>query len=939
MANEKHLNKLPPKSYKVAPGSPVGGMVFVMDKPCGIEEGMVGISMDSEPYRNFIRENLKNEPFNKKIASRLNATNTPTPSNSDELIDWILKDSQISKKGFFNPTYKENGLSGMFFDEYKKKLEIKDDEKFYKQIAILTGKGNKVYMVKQDGPMVLGGSGPTIPRIKMTTTYKKNKKKYGGFIANTIALGQRAYYIIQNRPKEVNQDAIVETLSTKLAGAYGMNAQEIDTIEGTYKNGEPKVCTVVTWNNGVNDLSGHLLGGDQFYSGNVCISSDTTQNIRYETDGSLIYKVNEEYQKLLSDGSTMPSSAEEYNSAIFVPVKVADDNETIIKATIQNNEISFSKTLAGGTEQPATADEYNKAHAVSDHNIHGMGESLITMLSLGDRDGIGKKGQNKAIMPILDDDKKPTGEFEFFGIDFGKAYNGENKLLPSLSDNFYVDTFDTAGANTCFPNYAMLYDNPLTEKMKGVYLLAAQTGKLTDPLLSEIANEYKKEFKDPVFANKLKEAAKEDNQNPHLKIIDKEIDRVRDLSEKGSKKEQKQYQDVLAKLEGIKVIMQDNDSKILAVFEERKNLLPTQIHLLDNMEKLTAKSATNDSNGVRLNHIKVENTDRVPWQLNKEGETFTLSCKDTTNLTAKSNQLLAQFLSDTNSPEMERNGDVIQIKGLTLDQVTNLSTKLSEEEVAQIREIPLRKDEHRQAFNQNMKIGKIVAQQKTPEVKHEHKTVSQVSKSPGLILSEHRAPNHALDEQLKQKYKQLTTSFGESKTVISEQKRHVVLQEPGMTLNELKAKLNQPEMKNSLGIIHVCERKLAPFKNNPGLEIEFEIKDNDNQKQTFKGYAEEIHFSQKSNVPRVEFSIDKGMNAALETQAIQQMCALAIASAKPNTEFNLSDTPEDKREIVQKALENAIEQCITENIFKEGEEPKIIEHEAPTHRINPISGG
>jgi len=933
---ERHLQKLPKKSYAVAPGTPVGGMVFVMDKPCGIEEGMVGISMDSIPYRKFIANNINY--FNSEIKQRLDATKTVPYPIGEQLIDWILKDSQMSQNGYFSPSYKENGLSGMFFEEYKKSLSINNEEKFYKQIAKLTNAGNEVYMVKQDGPMVLGGSGPTITRIQMTTTFQKNKKKYGRLIANAIALGQRAYYIMQNRPKEVNQDAIIEALSTKLASAYGMLAQHIDIIEGTYENGSPKICTIVTWNNGCNDLSGHLLGGEQYYTGNVCISSDTTQDIRYELDGSLVYKIEHDnelqYYKLQTNGNTVSSSPEEYENAIFVPIKVANDNKTIIKVTIEQGNISFSKILPDGTKQPATAEEYHKANAVSDHNIHGLGESLITILSLGDRDGIGKKGQNKAIMPILGGDGKPTGEYDFFGIDFGKAYNGANKLLPTLRDNFYVDTFDNADANTCFSNYAMLYDNPLTEKMKGVYLLAAQQGKLTSDQIKSISEEYQKEDSNDPFSNKLINAAKQENQSPHLTIINNEIARVKKLTITGSKKEKKQYQSVLMKLKDIRKIIKDNDQKILSVFDKRMKLSPTQIRLLDNIEKLTAKNAATLSHGVRLNHIRVNNVDRVPWQLelNKDG-TFDLYCENTENLTQASKKRLEDFLIDS---QLVSHYDAQQIKisSLKAKQVTALAENLSEEKVASIRDLSLRTHEHRIAFNLKMGIGKPMT---LPENKQNSEPTDnfETIKNTSLLLS----PKHSPEGMPKDKQKRVTTKLSESTSFIPEKKRHTALEEHKITIKDLRTKLNQADVKQSLGIVHIYDRQLTHSNTKPRLEIEFEIKSNKNKAQVFKGYAKDISLDQKGDTPEIEYSIDDNMETTLERQAIQHMCELAVATAKPNTEFNLTDIPEDKRKIVQRGLQSAIKKYIAQNKFKEGEEPKITQNESSTHRINPMSGG
>jgi hypothetical protein len=52
------------------------------------------------------------------------------------------------------------------------------------------------------------------------------------------------------------------------------------------------------------------------------------------------------------------------------------------------------------------------------------------MLSTGDRDGMGKKGQNKAITPL--DPPVDNQIYQFYGIDYGKAYVADNPVIKSL---------------------------------------------------------------------------------------------------------------------------------------------------------------------------------------------------------------------------------------------------------------------------------------------------------------------------------------------------------------------------------------------------------------------------------------------------------------------------------------------------------------------------
>src|SRR5262249_22322795 len=87
------------------------------------------------------------------------------------------------------------------------------------------------------------------------------------------------------------------------------------------------------------------------------------------------------------------------------------------------------------------------------------------------------------------------------GIDFGKAYEKENPIIDSLSNDFSV--INPSNRKKRFLNISILYDTPLREKMKGVYLLAALRNKLTDIEKEKIAKEFW-DSGDTVFADKLR---------------------------------------------------------------------------------------------------------------------------------------------------------------------------------------------------------------------------------------------------------------------------------------------------------------------------------------------------------------------------------------------------------------------------------------------------
>jgi hypothetical protein len=558
-----HLTQLPEKSFSVKPGEVVGGLVYVMDKPLGIEEGMVGISVDSPAYKDFIKGQIailrrgdslgefEYETLQKIYNSLFIKPNDP-PTDEDikfligfptekrtpetaaigRIMFELYKKSLLEKEGLPKPKSQESkGITSRIRDRLGIPIKVKKTKKEnMDEISRLMSAGNKVYMVKQDGGLILGRTGPSIDKIAKTTTGKAVKKW-------TLGIGLyfwKAYYLFKNDPVKVNADVITEVVSTKIAAAKGFPSQEIDTIEGTYGNGAPKVATIVTWTSGCRDLGGRLEGSDGI-------------------EGVLVKKIN--------------------------------------------------------------------GVSVSDDSVYGLGESLVAQISLGDRDGIGSKGQNKAIVPLTKEEQADLGHKftdQFYGIDFGKSYQStQNPIVQSLQDDF---SFTNPGN---FKNYSMLYDNPLRDKMKGVYMLAALRGELSEDHKLKIVKEY--ETDDPLFAKKLR-GYPGDNPgvNGDKKLLKAEIDKYTEKAKKcqldKNHKKENEYNLYVSRLKDIDHNLEVTDNKILQVFEQRLKLTPSQIDLIDNLEKLTAKKATmrSDDGTVLLNHIRVQPKDRIKWQIVKE---------------------------------------------------------------------------------------------------------------------------------------------------------------------------------------------------------------------------------------------------------------------------------------------------------------------------------
>lgn len=689
MPKSRHLNRLPPKSFQVAPGDIVGGLIYVMDKPLGIEEGMIGISMDHPHYRAFIKNQLATleqqrlspqEPPSLLLERYLFLYNKHQGFehlSMDEKIDLIIKDKvhQVHRQGMnwkdvkniffsfgklhevqaFRKVYTNEGMGGLLFAAYKKQQGITDDQHFVTQInKLIYDENDKVYMIKQDGQLTLGGTGPGLRKILKTTTGKQLQRlanpwvvaaTLGGSLAafGIVTLAWRTSYLRKNKPTVANQDAIVEALATKIAALRGFASQEIEQIQGTYPNGLPKIATIVTWQPGCQDLSGKLAGGKKNWS-NVIVEWDKNNQ----------------------------------------PIKI-DNQGNILRSATKDKEgkMTYEKILPDGKIIPATAKEYKKAQGLSNHHIANLGESLITFICMNDRDGIGKQGQNKAIVPLFQENKT----HQFFGIDFGKAYKSQNVIIDSLQDDFSF--INPRATQQRFVNASILYDNPLREKMKGVYLLAALRGKLTLEQKEQIIDDYEKT--DPAFAKKLRHYPSE--MNADLVLLAKQQAKFQQMAQQSTQpKECQAYLQYAQQVELMQARVKHNDKVVLEKFAKRLTLTPNQIDILDNLEKLTAERAftTSIDKKVQLNHIRVERNDRVAWQLEKNLDgTFNLVCAK--NGSAIENRLRAikePSIVHLLTPLKTRDHQGV-IENLTLEQL-ELLQHLSEESVAKARGLTYR---------------------------------------------------------------------------------------------------------------------------------------------------------------------------------------------------------------------------------------------------------
>jgi hypothetical protein len=999
--DDRHLNRLPQKSFKVASGDVIGGMVYIMDKPLGVEEGMIGMSIDSQPYRDFIEnivENISEAPT--KLQQRYSDIikgdfdfSLLTEENKNIFIDLLMHDPKIleyvegivdvdKKKAvqsfiqiylrsenlalshakhrhpltlkeigkLFSPSkmhefkggqsyYINQGLGGLMLRAYQAHCGVKKKEHFASKIQKMIYDGKKdppektndIYMVKQDGELRIGNkTGPGFRKRLKTTAGKKQIAPLLHPLAIVATLGLSALVgfailTVTSRKSTTlssNSDAITETIATKVAEVKGMNTQSIEIIDGTYENGLPKMATVVKWSPGCRDLTGRLTGSDNFEDV-MTVQGKHGEEIRVDSKNNLLVK--------------------------------KTDKET-------KTDIYEQVSKDGKTRTPISSSDFDAGFAVSEDRIAGLGESIIPMLSAGDRDGIGKKGQNKAIIPL--DPPVDNQIYQFYGIDYGKAYITDNPIVDSLSDDFSFENLE--GMHSKFVNYSIMYDNPLREKMKGVYLLAALRGQLVGEAKQAIINDYKNgNESDKKFAEKLENHPKDGVADADLKLIEElRADYLaKAVIEKDSTRKA-EYLEHAEKLKKIHKIVVKTDETILSKFESRMHLTPTQIDILENMEKLTAtKAKILSPNGkVQLNHIRVDRKDRIAWQFNDAGQLVSQPLTDETkgavgqkiiNFKEKLKEIAQNNPTDAENinsllrilNEINLNNSPIVVPKLSEDQFTLLHQHLNEENVAATREdcSGFRTQKMRDDFHKRLKSLHANAPNKSKEKRPTIESSSIVHKADldenplrldradFLDRPDSVPSNTQWVEPLKRK--PVGLMFSNPLNLEDESIQAVPLATQSQsTLENLYAYLEKAD-----NAFHHIDR-VEPLQT--GTYLKFQVsaihfKDpNDPNNSAKKATA----YAQKSDNDSITYATNTDVEDANFKYAAIQICRLAVFSAQPNAEFRISpDLPLERQAILQEAFEAAIQEACTPSDkvpnppFTNDNKPHVKEQEKAKH--------
>ncbi|CAM4423285.1 MAG: hypothetical protein LEGION0398_MBIBDBAK_00408 [Legionellaceae bacterium] len=229
----------------------------------------------------------------------------------------------------------------------------------------------------------------------------------------------------------------------------------------------------------------------------------------------------------------------------------------------------------------------------SDNSIPELGEHIALFIILADPDCIGSKGDNKLKISKLKEKQDDFNSYELFYIDMGQSLRGVNPLIASFEDDFSINLPRLSP----FKNFSILYDNLLSEKMKGIHILNKLCHGIEPSI--DILNEYGKEFT---------QTLKNINKDSDLLVFDKYINKFNDNSN---------YIKYYAiKLKENKKNYISNRKKMLKKFQSRINLTPSLLNLIDNIEKLTSESFLYSPDGsVKLKHLRIEKGKRKLWQI------------------------------------------------------------------------------------------------------------------------------------------------------------------------------------------------------------------------------------------------------------------------------------------------------------------------------------
>ncbi len=221
-----------------------------------------------------------------------------------------------------------------------------------------------------------------------------------------------------------------------------------------------------------------------------------------------------------------------------------------------------------------------------------LGKYKAFFLLTADRDGIGKRGQNKGFV-----------NGKFFAIDPGHSLEGNGKYLKISDDLSFKDTYGKS-SKPRFNNFSVFDDDTFFSKMEGVVNLRQRAE----------AGEFKKVFDDYRAAFDPKEKGISDAEKTLRQKIIADID-----------KKEAEFNESLKKILDVSA---NNLNLYDDLAEEGPAIQQGAIETVANLEKLTSPTTWVSKKGqVALNHLEVLPESRVPWKAALKGDNIVYYCE------------------------------------------------------------------------------------------------------------------------------------------------------------------------------------------------------------------------------------------------------------------------------------------------------------------------
>ena len=229
----------------------------------------------------------------------------------------------------------------------------------------------------------------------------------------------------------------------------------------------------------------------------------------------------------------------------------------------------------------------------SDPNLklESLGKYKAFFLLTADRDGVGKRGQNKGF-----------AGGKFFAIDPGHSLEGNGKYLKVSDDFSFKDTYGKS-SKPRFNNFSVFDDDTRFAKLSGLLDLRERAN----------AGDFQKVFVDYRAAFNPNEEGISDAEKALRQKIVADIDAKEEEFNESLRK--------LLDVGGMQMELYDRLAGDGPAMQEKA------VNMLSHLEMLTSPTTWVSAKGkVALNHLEVRPETRVPWRAGVDGENIVFHC-------------------------------------------------------------------------------------------------------------------------------------------------------------------------------------------------------------------------------------------------------------------------------------------------------------------------